>query len=295
MKAEDVVIIGAGPAGIATALQLFRYKINPLIIEKSHIGGLLKNACLVENYPGFPDGIKGPELTKFFEKHLKNSGIRVLFEEVKTLSYEDEIFKITTENSIISSRITVVASGTKPKLFKDIHIPEEVKNMVFYEIQDIQREKGKRICIVGSGDSGLDYSLNLARKNHVILINRGDKLKGLPILQERITNAREIEIFNNTFIKKISLDEKRRSIQIVCSSDDRAFKFHVDYILFAIGREPNMDFLSEKIKDRLSELQEMGKLYFAGDVKNKIFRQTAIAVGDGIRTAMMIAMKIKEF
>ncbi len=294
MKIEDVVIIGGGPAGIATALQLARYRINPLLIEKRKIGGLLHNASSVENFLGFPGGIKGEKLVRLFERQLREAGIRILFEEVSILDFENEIFKIRSGDLAIKAKIVVIASGTKPKIFTEIEIPEDVGKRVFYEIAEVKRVKSKDIIVVGAGDAGLDYSLNLARKNRVILISKGDKIKGLPVLQDRLKNFPQIKICNRTSIKEIYYDREYRKILIKCSRETEELRLYGDYIIFAIGREPNMDFISASMIKEVQNLERIGKLYFVGDVKNGIFRQTAIAVGDGIMTAMKIALKIKE-
>ena len=139
MKTKDIIVIGAGPAGIATAIQLRRHGLEPLIIEKSHIGGLLRNANLVENYPGFPDGISGPNLVSLFQTQLENNSVEVRLDKVENLEYDDR-FLMTTSTGLLVSRIVVVASGTKPVEYTGPMIPEEARSKILYEIDSIMMD-----------------------------------------------------------------------------------------------------------------------------------------------------------
>jgi thioredoxin reductase len=144
MNVENVTIIGAGPAGIATALQLKRYGITPIILEKNTIGGLIRNAHLIENYPGFPKGISGINLVHLFRKHLERAAITIFPEGVIKLDTEDENFLIQTQKRVFSSHIVVIASGTKPREFTSFQRPEEVKGKIFMKFIPFLRYREKR-------------------------------------------------------------------------------------------------------------------------------------------------------
>ena len=189
MQTEDVIIIGVGPAGIATAIQLKRYGIVPLLLEKNETGGLLRNANLVENYPGFPGGISGLALVNLFEKQLAENSIRVIFEETTELDLKDNLFTVATSRRVYYSRIMVVASGTKPKKSGISEAAEEVKDKIFYEVYPLLKVKGKKIVIVGAGDAAFDYALNLGKNNEVVILNRSRTTKCLPLLKERVRLA----------------------------------------------------------------------------------------------------------
>lgn len=289
-----MVIIGAGPAGIATAIQLKRYRIEPLLLEKNKIGGLLRNANLVENYPGFPNGISGLNLVKLFEAQIKQASVKILFEEVVKLDLEEGIFRIETQKRIFYSRIVAVASGTKHRKYE---IPEEVRDKIFYEIYPILEIEGREIVIVGAGDVAFDYAMNLQRNNEVVILNRAEKAKCLPLLQEKVKTSSRITYKENTEISKIARASRDR-VSIECKTPKGIENLYVDYIIFAIGRDAQLDYLSQELKKNAPEiggnLFPQDSLYFVGDVKNGIFRQTAIAVGDGIRAAMKIYRKLNE-
>ena len=148
MEVKDVAIIGAGPAGIATAIQLNRYGIAPLIFEKNALGGLLRNAHKVENYPGFPDSISGLDLVKQFGIQLRKLSIEVLFEEIIRLNLQDGMFLLESQNRIFHSRTVVVASGTKPRKFNGCEMPEETKPNLSHEIFHLLKEKQKNLTMI---------------------------------------------------------------------------------------------------------------------------------------------------
>lgn len=291
-KVENVAIIGAGPGGIAVAIQLKRFGIPFLLLEKNQVGGLLKNANLVENYPGFPNGVSGLKLVSYFEKHLEKNKIRLCSEEVKKLAFKSNLFLIQTKKRMFSSRIVVIASGTKPKEFKTIEIPQGVKDKILYEIYPILKVKRKKIIIVGAGDAAFDYALNLAKNNEIIILNKEERIKCLPLLWKRAKFSPRISYYKNSRISQISKSSNDR-INVDYSGPKGISKILADYLIFAIGRQAQLDFLSKSLKENLRELENKGILYLVGDVKNDIFRQTGIAVGDGIMTAMKIHQKLK--
>jgi thioredoxin reductase len=293
MAAEDVIVIGAGPAGIAAAIQLRRQGIDPVVFEKDAIGGLLRNANLVENYPGFPGGITGIDLVALLKKQLTEYSVRVITEDVTNLDYDGEFFVAKTANQGYHSRIMLIATGTKPKPFTEVDIPDDLLPYTHYEVYPIINEQEKRIVIVGAGDAAFDYALNLNRHNEVIILNRNRTAPCLPLLQERAGREQSISYHTNIRISKICHSSTKK-VRIECIAPNGTAAFDADHLVFATGREPQIDFLSEAILARRGELEENGRLYFVGDVKRGIFRQTAIAVGDAVLAAMKIGHKLQE-
>jgi thioredoxin reductase (NADPH) len=293
MQVEDVIIVGAGPAGLATAIQLKRYGVNPLLFEREQVGGLLRNANLVENYPGFPRGITGIKLVSLFAHQAANLHIKVTDQEVITLDYKQGLFQAECCSNSYASRIAVIATGTKPLLIGDLSIAESLNERVFYEVRRLLHLEGKCVAIIGSGDAAFDYALNLARKNQVIMLNRGEKPKCLPLLWERAQQVTSISYKNNSRVTNLTKDQKGGML-VDCQYPGGELQFHADYLIGAIGREARLDCLSETVLQQASTLEGQSALYMVGDVKNGIFRQSSIAVGEGILAAMKIYRYLKE-
>lgn len=283
-KKHTVAIIGAGPAGISCAIQLKRYKIDYIIFEKDSPGGLLLNANLVENYPGFPEGIPGNKLVSLFCKQLKYHRIKPVRENVVFVDYKNG-FRIKTDKGTYQSDILVIASGTKPKTLS-IDVSKDIKPKIHYDIITLKKTKEKRIGIIGAGDAAFDYALNISRKNKVMILNRSKVHRCLPSLFERCMKNKNIKYIVDFVLSKIEFKNKNL---ILYSRNKKTIS--VDLLLIAIGRKPNIDFLKDMDKRQIQRLENIKKLYMIGDVKNMIFRQTAIAMGDGIKAAMEIALK----
>jgi thioredoxin reductase (NADPH) len=288
MRAEHrIVIIGAGPAGLAAALQLKRQGYEPLLLEGNRPGGLLHNANLVENYPGFPGGIKGPELVEKILVQAGGVGVEITSAEVLALDWLGEEFQLRTTEGNLKARVVVVASGTRPKPYKDHEIPAELAHRLHYEVVPLLAKRRKRIIILGAGDAALDYALNLSRHNQVVILNRGRHVRGLGLLWERVQKSKSIEYHEQAEINSIQETESD-PLLLKTEVAGNSKQFVGDYLIAAIGRRPATSFLEESVKKHLGELTLEGKLYLIGDVCNDRFRQTAIAVGDGLRAAMEI-------
>ncbi|MCR4404561.1 MAG: NAD(P)/FAD-dependent oxidoreductase [Candidatus Acetothermia bacterium] len=293
MTKAEVVITGAGPAGLAAALQLKRSGLEPLLLERERVGGLLLNANLVENYPGFPGGIRGEELVRLFAEQLERVGVQVSFEEVRRLDHSGGAFLIETDERRLTAKVAVLASGTKPREFTDCPIPEEAKGRVFYEVYPLRELTGARIGVVGAGDAAFDYALNLAsRGNEVHILNRSGRMRCLPLLWERARASPRIHYHENTMVTETK--GSARGLRLGLISPGRSWPLELDYAIFAIGRVPQLDYLATGLRGRLAELEAGGLLYLVGDVRRGPFRQTAIAVGDGLETAMRIYQRLKE-
>lgn len=285
---EIVAIIGAGPAGMAAALQLKRYGLNPLLLERAEIGGLLRNANLVENYPGFPGGIPGPNLVRLFAEQIKGIGIAVTYAEVSKLSLEAETFVIkTNDGKKYLSKTVIIASGTQPRTFKDFAIPNLLRNRIYYEVYPLLAMRGKTIAIVGAGDAAFDYALNLARNNRVLILNRDSNVNCLPLLQQRADQNPHIHYQAGISISRVT-EAPEGNLRLICNSSQQIMEIEADYLVGALGREPQLDFLGEEISGKIQQLEKQGNLFLIGDVKNGLYRQTAIAVGDAIKVAMQI-------
>jgi thioredoxin reductase len=291
---QPIIILGGGPAGMTCALQLKRYGLEPLLLEKRELGGLLWNANLVENYPGFPNGIEGSKLIQLMKKQIERIAVDVKREEVLMVDLEQEEFIVSTKNTKRKTQILVIASGTKAGDLPEGILPE-ARNRVFTEVWPLSDVSEKQVVIIGAGDAAFDYALNLAKKrNYVTILNRGENVKCLRLLFARAAREPRITYRAGVAVSEVKADESATRLEVRCEAKDEQIGnlLYADYVLFAIGRVPNMDFLSEEIRRRERELVESGRLYFIGDVKNELHRQVAIAAGDGLRAAMQIYSRI---
>jgi thioredoxin reductase len=293
MRREDVVIVGAGPAGIAAAIQLRRAGLDPLVFEKKSVGGLLVNAHLVENYPGFPDGISGPALVGLMRAQLERHAARILPHEVSHVDYRDGRFILKAGHSEVCAKLVIIASGTRPRQITSLGVAEDAQERILYEVHPIRGARDKSIAIVGGGDAAFDYALSLESKNKVIILSRRAKPRCLDLLRERAESAAAISLLSNTEAKQVEMAEDGRLL-IECRGQAVNGRITADYLILAIGREPELGFLSGRLAELVESKRSEGVLHLIGDVRTGSMRQTAIATGDGIMAAMRAAAKLKE-
>ncbi len=285
-----VVIIGAGPAGIAAAIQLQRSGIEFLLLEKNRIGGLLNEANLVENFPGIANGVPGKTLAARLQSQLRATGIHIEKAKVLSLNYHDGCFMMQTEKQIIMAGKVILACGTLPISLGPPLDQLQLQGRIFDSVLPLLGTKQKTIAIIGGGDAAFDYALNLARKNKVLILNRSDKSRTLPILFARCRQHRNIIIHEN--FRLTSAMTREGTAEIILNALDplcgQKSEIACHLILTAIGRVPALHFLAPELHSVIAELQLQKKIFLAGDVGNGRFRQATIAAADGLRAAMEI-------
>ena len=282
-----VVIIGAGPAGLAAAMQLTRQGHQALVLERDRVGGLLWNANLVENYPGFIGGISGPALVGLFQDQAQALGVRIAIEEARLEGFEGDYFRIGTNKRELTSRILVAATGTKARRLADRVVGPGLEDRVFSEVYPLLGTAGKRVIILGGGDAAFDYGLNLARKNQVVILNRGEEIKALGLLVDRALAHPQISYHSQAALESLH-EHPKGGLKADISLAGENTQLEGDYLIAAIGREPELSFAAPSIINEIENLRQEHRLYLIGDLKNGLYRQTAIAVGDGLRAAMEI-------
>lgn len=279
---SPLVIIGAGPAGIAAAIQLKRYGADFLLLEKSGCGGLLHEANLVENFPGIAHGIPGKNLAARLQRQLDGAAVAIERTEVRRLGYRNEGFIIKTEKGVIKAAKVILASGTRPvppgppldRLFPS--------GRLFDSVLPLLKGTRRAIAVIGGGDAAFDYALNLARKNRVHIVLRSGRPRALPLLIDRCRRHPAITIHENSPLTAASAGTHG----IVLETQNGAIA--CQQVLTAIGRIPALHFLAPDLRSSLGGLQRQKRIYLVGDVVNGCYRQAAIAAAAGLRAAMEI-------
>jgi len=267
----DCLIIGAGPAGLSAAVQLARFEHKLLVFEKRKVGGLLNNANRVENYLGFLD-YSGPELIREFKKNLKKTSIRM--EAVEEIHQNKSgVFSVKTPKKTYTAQTILLATGTEPNRLQISHKKTWEGKKLFYDLVDFPFRAGKTVLILGGGDVGFDYALNLKRRGLHPVLWTHRKTTCLSILKKRAKIA-QIPYFEERQLLKIQENGKKLTIHSSKSS------ICVDYVLVAIGRHAAP--ASLRIQKPLKGL------YSAGDVNHETTRQVQIAAGEGIYEALKI-------
>ncbi|MBN1232416.1 MAG: NAD(P)/FAD-dependent oxidoreductase [Candidatus Coatesbacteria bacterium] len=282
----EVLIIGAGPSGISAAIQLKRNKIKTIILEQSKPGGLMLNANLIENYPGFPNGIKGVDLANLFLKQYKDIGGVIDFEKALKVNFNQSI-NILTNKRIIQTEYLIVASGTTGIKLPVILDSVDTRRRFFTEIDIIKGVSKKRIIILGSGDCAFDYALSLAPRNRIWIVGRSKRYKCLDLLYEKASRIKGIKYLPDTTVEDIQ--QKNNEIIVTCT-DKRILV--ADLLVFAIGRKPNLEFMGKKNMEENLIPKDM--IYYIGDVTNSSNRQVSICVGNGVLAAVKISEILRK-
>lgn len=298
MSKGKVIIIGAGPSGVSAAVQLKREGINPVLIEKKEAGGLIVNANKIENYIGFPKGISGKKFAELLKRHLEEWYIEVVEDKVINCEYaKDEstgegCFKVICEGNEFESEYLIIATGTKPVKPKYVEIPEDCSDFVYNEIYPILKEQNKNITIIGGGDAAFDYAMSLGVWNKINICNRSDRIRALDLLVKRTKEISNIKYYAECVLRKIT--KKKAGLELEFRLKSRKLVIGADMLIFAIGRDANIDFLGKALKKKFKGLIRQKRLFLIGDIKNDKYRQLSVSCGDGVKAAMEVASEIRR-
>ena len=295
-KIYDVAIIGGGPAGLTAAIYTARETLSTILLEKSMTGGIPAIVDQIENYPGFPDGITGPDLMQKMRVQADRFGTFVSeFEEVSKILPERGRFKLVTENNRYQARAVIIASGGLPRNL-GIESEQEFlgRGVSYCATCDGPLFKGKDIVVVGGGDTALEDALFLTKfANKVTVVHRRDKLRATKILQERARANKKIHLQLDSVAVEVKGTTRVEALEIKDVHSGKISQIKTDGVFVLIGITPNSGLVSDIVKtdDKgyIMTDDEMRTsvdgLFACGDVRKKLLRQVVTAAGDGATAA----------
>ncbi|MFJ8066066.1 thioredoxin-disulfide reductase [Psychrobacillus sp. NPDC096426] len=303
-KIYDVIIIGAGPAGMTAAVYTSRANLSTLMIERGIPGGQMANTEEVENYPGF-EMILGPELsTKMFE-HAKKFGAEYAYGDVSEI-VDGEVYKtVKVSGKEYKALAVIISSGAE---YKKMGIPGESelggRGVSYCAVCDGAFFKGKNLVVVGGGDSAVEEGAFLTKfADNVTIVHRRDELRAQKILQDRAFANEKIDFIWNTTLKEIhGKDGKVGSVTLVSTEDGSEREFETDGVFVYVGMLPltkpfsNLGILNENGYIVTNERMETAVpgIFGAGDVRDKMLRQIVTATGDGSIAAQAVQHYIEN-
>lgn len=297
---HQVIILGSGCAGLAAAIYTSRANLSPLLIEGPLFGGQLSLTTMVENYPGFPEGIMGPDLMVKMREQAAKFGSAFSSEDIISVDFSKSPLAILTSKETLMTRSVIIATGASAKL---LGIPGEQeffgKGVSTCATCDGYFYKDKEIAVVGGGDSAMEESLLLTHfAAQVNVIHRRDQLRASKIMQDRALNNKKITFIWNTAVASIVGEEGKgvTGLNLRNLQTEKDSFLPVDGFFLAIGHTPNTDLFKGQldmddqgylVTDRRQRTNISG-IYAAGDVQDHIYRQAATASGSGVAAAIEV-------
>jgi thioredoxin reductase (NADPH) len=297
-KTYEVIIIGGGPAGMTAGLYTTRSRLGTLLIETGLLGGQITTTELIENYPGFPEGINGSELSQLMEEQAKRFGLEIINQEVLEVRLEGDRKVVRTHESDYYSEALIISSGTE---YRRLGIPGEDafigKGVSFCATCDGAFFKDSRIVVVGGGDSALTEALFLTKfAKEVTIIHRRDALRATKIYQERTFANPKIKFLWNSVMQEIKGDKMVQSILVKNVKTNEVKEIQTDGVFLFVGISPKTQFLKGLVQmdeggyiitNENCETSVKG-IFAAGDCRKKLLRQVTTAVGDGATAAFAV-------
>ena len=289
----DVIIIGGGPAGYTAALYSSRAGFDTLVLERMSVGGQMTLTDIIDNYPGFPQGVDGFTLSMNMQQGAERFNAQTMYDEVLSVDLHSEVKEIETAMSgALYARAVVIATGANPRQLGLVNEDELLGQGIHYCAHcDGRFYKDKVAVVVGGGNSAVSDALYLSHLcEKVYLIHRRDVLRATKIYHDPIMKAENIEFCYNSVVSKVEADNgKVSSVSLIDVKTNEKREIECDGVFISIGRKPATDFLNDQLEldssgyivaDESTKTSIDG-VFAVGDVRTKVLRQVVTAVSDG--------------
>lgn len=310
-EVREVVIVGSGPAGLTAAIYTARASLNPLVIEgqisstSDQPGGQLMLTTDVENFPGFPEGIMGPDLMENMRNQAERFGAEFITDKVTSIDLSSRPFKMTVNDSEVLAKSVIISTGAKAKM---LNLPEETQ-LIGHGLSTCATcdgffFRGHEIAVVGGGDSALEEANFLTKfADKVTIIHRRKELRASKIMQDRAFRNPKIEFLWNKQVKRISGDGKVDGLELVDTVTGEESRLDVSGVFVAIGHEPNTAIFTGQLDmdahgyistQSPSSRTSVEGVFACGDVQDSTYRQAITAAGSGCTAAIDVERWLAE-
>ena len=306
---RDVIIIGSGPAGYTAGIYAARANMNPLILTGMEPGGQLTTTTDVENFPGYPEAVTGPELMADLQKQAERFGTEIKYEYVTEVTFgekEGDVHTVKSNNGTYQARSIIISTGATAKY---LGLDDETKyagsGVSACATCDGFFYRGKDVAVVGGGDTAAEEATYLAKLcNKVYLLVRKDEMRASKAMIQRVENTHNLEVLYNHELIGLEGNNVVEKAKIINNISNEEKELIVDGVFIAIGHKPNTDLFKGKLdmdetgylitQDRSYKTNIPG-VFAAGDVQDSVYRQAITAAGSGCSAALDAERYVAEF